>query len=104
MFVFTQVCHIVLGLRPGTPEEEGQIIRCVAVHLIPSFIMYSSMLFDQRNVVVVVCRGWLERESRHGLQQGQNWFLISMLWWQQWKDYVKYVSHVEELYILQTLR
>ncbi|XP_027136073.1 ubiquitin carboxyl-terminal hydrolase 32 [Larimichthys crocea] len=58
-----QVCHIVLGLRPGTPQEEGQIIR-----------------------------GWLERESRHGLQQGQNWFLISMLWWQQWKDYVKYGS------------
>ncbi|XP_038160526.1 ubiquitin carboxyl-terminal hydrolase 32 isoform X4 [Cyprinodon tularosa] len=58
-----QVCHIVLGLRPATPEEEGQIIR-----------------------------GWLERESRHGLQQGQNWFLISMLWWQQWKDYVKYDS------------
>uniref|UniRef100_A0A4W6CI68 Ubiquitin carboxyl-terminal hydrolase 32 n=1 Tax=Lates calcarifer TaxID=8187 RepID=A0A4W6CI68_LATCA len=66
-----QVCHIVLGLRPATPEEEGQIIR-----------------------------GWLERESRHGLQQGQNWFLISMLWWQQWKDYVKYVSQVKgnELY------
>uniref|UniRef100_A0A671VMQ8 Ubiquitin carboxyl-terminal hydrolase 32 n=1 Tax=Sparus aurata TaxID=8175 RepID=A0A671VMQ8_SPAAU len=60
-----QVCHIVLGLRPGTPEEEGQIIR-----------------------------GWLERESRHGLQQGQNWFLISMLWWQQWKDYVKYVNRL----------
>ncbi|XP_069390215.1 ubiquitin carboxyl-terminal hydrolase 32 isoform X2 [Paralichthys olivaceus] len=58
-----QVCHIVLGLRPASPEEEGQIIR-----------------------------GWLERESRHGLQQGQNWFLISMLWWQQWKDYVKYGS------------
>uniref|UniRef100_A0A7N6BVS4 ubiquitinyl hydrolase 1 n=1 Tax=Anabas testudineus TaxID=64144 RepID=A0A7N6BVS4_ANATE len=62
-----QVCHIVLGLRPATPEEEGQIIR-----------------------------GWLERESRHGLQQSQNWFLISMLWWQQWKDYVKYVSQVKE--------
>ncbi|XP_048120493.1 LOW QUALITY PROTEIN: ubiquitin carboxyl-terminal hydrolase 32 [Alosa alosa] len=56
-----QVCHIVLGLRPAAPEEEGQIIR-----------------------------GWLERESRHGLQAGQNWFLISMQWWQQWKDYVKY--------------
>ncbi|XP_063060913.1 ubiquitin carboxyl-terminal hydrolase 32 isoform X2 [Engraulis encrasicolus] len=56
-----QVCHIVLGLRPATPEEEGQIIR-----------------------------GWLERESRHGLKTGQNWFLISMQWWQQWKDYVKY--------------
>lgn len=56
-----QVCHIVLGLRPATPEEEGQIIR-----------------------------GWLERESRHGLQPSQNWFLISMQWWQQWKDYVRY--------------
>ncbi|KAK1157595.1 ubiquitin carboxyl-terminal hydrolase 32-like [Acipenser oxyrinchus oxyrinchus] len=56
-----QVCHIVLGLRPATPEEEGQIIR-----------------------------GWLERESRHGLQPAQNWFLISMQWWQQWKEYVKY--------------
>ncbi|KAF7642698.1 hypothetical protein LDENG_00252850, partial [Lucifuga dentata] len=73
-----QVCHIVLGLRPATPEEEGQIIR-----------------------------GWLERESRHGLQQGQNWFLISMLWWQQWKDYVKYehkVIVVEQPSILSSLR
>ncbi|KAM3615781.1 uncharacterized protein V6R79_007674 [Siganus canaliculatus] len=73
-----QVCHIVLGLRPGTPEEEGQIIR-----------------------------GWLERESRHGLQQGQNWFLISMLWWQQWKDYVKYEHKgivVEQPSILSSLR
>ncbi|XP_028977468.2 ubiquitin carboxyl-terminal hydrolase 32 isoform X2 [Esox lucius] len=56
-----QVCHIVLGLRPASPEEEGQIIR-----------------------------GWLERESRHGLQPGQTWFLISMQWWTQWKDYVRY--------------
>ncbi|XP_078535930.1 ubiquitin carboxyl-terminal hydrolase 32 isoform X3 [Lissotriton helveticus] len=58
-----QVCHIVLGLRPATPEEEGQIIR-----------------------------GWLERESRYGLQPGHNWFLISMQWWHQWKEYVKYDS------------
>ncbi|KAM9469598.1 ubiquitin carboxyl-terminal hydrolase 32 isoform 1-T1 [Clarias gariepinus] len=56
-----QVCHIVLGLRPATPKEEGQIIR-----------------------------GWLERESRHGLQPSQNWFLISIQWWNLWKDYVKY--------------
>uniref|UniRef100_W5KNT1 Ubiquitin carboxyl-terminal hydrolase 32 n=1 Tax=Astyanax mexicanus TaxID=7994 RepID=W5KNT1_ASTMX len=63
-----QVCHIVLGLRPATPEEEGQIIR-----------------------------GWLERESRHGLQPAQNWFLISMQWWQLWKDYVKYVSNTVKL-------
>lgn len=32
--VFIQVCHIVLGLRPGTPEEEGQIIRFVALYFI----------------------------------------------------------------------
>uniref|UniRef100_A0A8D0CY08 Ubiquitin carboxyl-terminal hydrolase 32 n=1 Tax=Sander lucioperca TaxID=283035 RepID=A0A8D0CY08_SANLU len=73
-----QVCHIVLGLRPGSPEEEGQIIR-----------------------------GWLERESRHGLQQSHNWFLISMLWWQQWKDYVKYEHKgivVEQPSILSSLR
>ncbi|XP_068173192.1 ubiquitin carboxyl-terminal hydrolase 32 isoform X2 [Antennarius striatus] len=73
-----QVCHIVLGLRPGTPEEEGQIIR-----------------------------GWLEREGRHGLQPGQNWFLISILWWQQWKDYVKYEQKgivVEQPSVLNSLR
>ncbi|XP_037533681.1 ubiquitin carboxyl-terminal hydrolase 32 [Nematolebias whitei] len=73
-----QVCHIVLGLRPATPIEEGHIIR-----------------------------GWLERESRHGLQQGQNWFLISMLWWQQWKDYVQYEHKfivVEQPSILSSLR
>ncbi|XP_034723885.1 ubiquitin carboxyl-terminal hydrolase 32 isoform X5 [Etheostoma cragini] len=73
-----QVCHIVLGLRPGSPEEEGQIIR-----------------------------GWLERESRHGLQQSHNWYLISMLWWQQWKDYVKYEHKgivVEQPSILSSLR
>ncbi|XP_013889081.1 ubiquitin carboxyl-terminal hydrolase 32 [Austrofundulus limnaeus] len=73
-----QVCHIVLGLRPATPGEEGQIIK-----------------------------GWLERESRHGLQQGQNWFLISMLWWQQWKDYVKYEHKgivVEQPSILSSFR
>ncbi|KAJ7995851.1 hypothetical protein DPEC_G00231010 [Dallia pectoralis] len=56
-----QVCHIVLGLRPASREEEGQIIR-----------------------------GWLERESRHGLQLGDYWFLIAVPWWQQWREYVKY--------------
>lgn len=60
------------------------------------------MLFELKMFVCVcVFRGWLERESRHGLQQGQNWFLISMLWWQQWKDYVKYVSSAEDVYIFK---
>ena len=46
------------------------------------------------DVVSVLCRGWLEREARYGLQPGHHWFLISMQWWQQWMDYVKYVSTV----------
>uniref|UniRef100_A0A8C8C7Y1 Ubiquitin carboxyl-terminal hydrolase 32 n=1 Tax=Oncorhynchus tshawytscha TaxID=74940 RepID=A0A8C8C7Y1_ONCTS len=58
-----QVSHIVLGLRPATPEEEGQIIR-----------------------------GWLDREARRGLQPGENRFLISSQWWKLWKDHVRYVS------------
>eukprot|EP00063_Salmo_salar_P044271 XP_014019106.1 PREDICTED: ubiquitin carboxyl-terminal hydrolase 32-like isoform X1 [Salmo salar] len=73
-----QVCHIVLGLRPATAEEEGQIIR-----------------------------GWLEREGRHGLQPGENWFLISSQWWMLWKDYVKYDHKsivVDQPSILSSLR
>nr|XP_057935849.1 ubiquitin carboxyl-terminal hydrolase 32 isoform X2 [Doryrhamphus excisus] len=73
-----QVCHIVLGLRPASPEEEGQIIR-----------------------------GWLERENRHGLQHGHSWFLISTLWWQQWKDYTNYEPKgvaVEQQSILSALQ
>lgn len=56
-------------------------------------------------VYVGVClcasRGWLERESRHGLQPGQNWFLISMQWWKLWKDYVRYVSEMAMLWIVR---
>ncbi|XP_054650147.1 ubiquitin carboxyl-terminal hydrolase 32 isoform X2 [Dunckerocampus dactyliophorus] len=73
-----QVCHIVLGLRPASPEEEGQIIR-----------------------------GWLERENRRGLQHGHSWFLISTLWWQQWKDYTNYEPKgvaVEQQSILSALQ
>uniref|UniRef100_A0AAZ3Q227 Ubiquitin carboxyl-terminal hydrolase 32 n=1 Tax=Oncorhynchus tshawytscha TaxID=74940 RepID=A0AAZ3Q227_ONCTS len=73
-----QVCHIVLGLRPATAEEEGQIIR-----------------------------GWLDREGRHGLHPGENWFLISSQWWTLWKDYVKYDRKsivVDQPSILSSLR
>ncbi|XP_006811225.1 ubiquitin carboxyl-terminal hydrolase 32-like [Saccoglossus kowalevskii] len=56
-----QICHIVLGLRTTTRHEEGDIIM-----------------------------GWVDRESRKGLQQGLTWYLISMVWWKSWKDYVFY--------------
>lgn len=41
VFFLVQVCHIVLGLRPGTPEEEGQIIRHVPVHFVCHVIVYN---------------------------------------------------------------
>ncbi|KAJ4445302.1 hypothetical protein ANN_07107 [Periplaneta americana] len=55
------VCHIVLGLRPVSREEEGDIVR-----------------------------GWLEREERRGYKVGQFWYLIAMDWWRSWTDYVTY--------------
>lgn len=57
--LLSQVCHIVLGLRPQTREEEGKIVK-----------------------------GWLERESRKVLKVGQTWYLISMAWWNSWNEYV----------------
>ncbi|XP_023716699.1 ubiquitin carboxyl-terminal hydrolase 32 isoform X2 [Cryptotermes secundus] len=56
-----QVCHIVLGLRPVSREEEGDIVR-----------------------------GWLEREERRGYRVGQFWYLIAIDWWKSWTDYVTY--------------
>ncbi|KAG8233419.1 hypothetical protein J437_LFUL013413, partial [Ladona fulva] len=56
-----QVCHVVLGLRPVSREEEAEIVR-----------------------------GWLEREERRGFQVGQFWYLISIQWWRAWNDYVNY--------------
>lgn len=102
-WVFLQVCHIVLGLRPATPGEEGQIIKYkFNLYFIASCMFRICEGFSvDLCLCVCLCRGWLERESRHGLQQSQNWFLISMLWWQQWKDYVKYVSKAEECERLQ---
>ncbi|XP_046684242.1 ubiquitin carboxyl-terminal hydrolase 32 isoform X2 [Homalodisca vitripennis] len=54
-----QVCHVVLGLRPVSNKEEGEIVR-----------------------------GWLEREERRGYSVGQFWYLIAMDWWQSWLEYV----------------
>ncbi|XP_046979817.1 ubiquitin carboxyl-terminal hydrolase 32 [Schistocerca americana] len=56
-----QVCHIVLGLRPVSREEEGEIVK-----------------------------GWLEREKRRGYRVGQFWYLIASDWWRSWENYVSY--------------
>uniref|UniRef100_A0A674P3W2 ubiquitinyl hydrolase 1 n=1 Tax=Takifugu rubripes TaxID=31033 RepID=A0A674P3W2_TAKRU len=49
----------------------------------------------------------LEPLRRRDKSSGQNWFLISMLWWQQWKDYVKYEHKgivLEQPSLLSSLR
>ena len=56
-----QLCHIVLGLRPLTRSDEGQIVR-----------------------------GWLEREEKAALRVETIWHLISMDWWSHWHTYVNF--------------
>ncbi|KAL3857432.1 hypothetical protein ACJMK2_012103, partial [Sinanodonta woodiana] len=59
--LLSQVCHIVLGLKPQTREEEGRIIN-----------------------------NWLDREGRKPKQIGQIWYLISIQWWKAWIEYVNF--------------
>ncbi|XP_026279470.1 ubiquitin carboxyl-terminal hydrolase 32 isoform X3 [Frankliniella occidentalis] len=54
-----QVCHVVLGLRPQSRQEEGSIVN-----------------------------GWLEREEKRGYIVGQFWYLVAMDWWKAWNEYV----------------
>lgn len=54
-----QVCHIVLGLKPVSRQEEGKIVR-----------------------------GWMQREERRGYLTGQFWCLIAIDWWHSWEHYV----------------
>ena len=60
-FQVYQLCHIVLGLRPLTRRDEGEIVR-----------------------------GWLEREERAPLMPGALWHLVNMDWWAAWHAYVNY--------------
>ncbi|XP_070572719.1 ubiquitin carboxyl-terminal hydrolase 32-like isoform X2 [Ptychodera flava] len=71
--VLFQICHIVLGLRPTTRQEEGDIVL-----------------------------GWVERENRRGLQQAQTWYLVSIQWWKSWKDYVTYKPNSNQILSVQS--
>uniref|UniRef100_A0A8C7K192 ubiquitinyl hydrolase 1 n=1 Tax=Oncorhynchus kisutch TaxID=8019 RepID=A0A8C7K192_ONCKI len=54
-----------------------------------------------------LCHSFPSLEGRHGLQPGENWFLISSQWWTLWKDYVKYDRKsivVDQPSILSSLR
>ncbi len=64
LFQIFQLCHIVLGLKPLTRKEEGQIVR-----------------------------GWLDRENgkaTNNMAVGSVWHLISMEWWNSWNNYVNH--------------
>ncbi|MPC19923.1 Ubiquitin carboxyl-terminal hydrolase 32 [Portunus trituberculatus] len=58
-----QVCHIVLGLKPSSRAEEGEIVL-----------------------------GWLRRAEAKSLTIGQFWYIINMEWWGLWHDYVSHQS------------
>ena len=62
-FQIYQLCHIVLGLRPLTRRDEGEIVR-----------------------------GWLEREERAPLMTGALWHLVNMEWWMNWHAYVNHTA------------
>uniref|UniRef100_A0A1B6CHY2 ubiquitinyl hydrolase 1 n=1 Tax=Clastoptera arizonana TaxID=38151 RepID=A0A1B6CHY2_9HEMI len=55
-----QVCHVVLGLRPASEIEEGEIVQ-----------------------------SWLRREKKRASSVGQFWCLISYDWWRSWEDFIK---------------
>lgn len=48
----------MLGLKPLDPSEEYETVS-----------------------------GWLAREERRGLAEGQTWYLVSMDWWNSWLNY-----------------
>lgn len=56
-----QLCHIVLGLRPISRSDEGEIVQ-----------------------------GWLDRETSVSYSVGSIWHLINMEWWTHWKTYVNH--------------
>lgn len=50
---------MVLGLRPLTRRDEGEIVL-----------------------------GWLQREQRLPMTVGSKWYLINLDWWKSWNAYV----------------
>uniref|UniRef100_A0A6Q2X4H8 Ubiquitin carboxyl-terminal hydrolase 32 n=1 Tax=Esox lucius TaxID=8010 RepID=A0A6Q2X4H8_ESOLU len=92
----TKLGHLTLedyqiwSVKSALANEFLNLLFQVKSHTHADKLLWCTHIFE--NFVCVLFRGWLERESRHGLQPGQTWFLISMQWWTQWKDYVRYVS------------
>merc|ERR1719411_1806774 len=65
-----QLCHVVLGLRPSSRREEGELVR-----------------------------GWLAREEAAGLAPGQVWYLLPMAWWTGWHAYVNWTDALQRVFV-----
>ena len=59
--MYVKVCHLGLGLRPCSSQEEGQIIK-----------------------------KWMARSEKRGLEPGDTLFLVVVSWWKAWQQYVQY--------------
>ncbi|CAG4934214.1 unnamed protein product [Colias eurytheme] len=59
-----EVCHVVLGLRPGCRHHERDIVL-----------------------------GWLRRETCRGLAVGQFWYLVAAQWWGAWLQHAAGAPH-----------
>lgn len=49
-----------------------------------------------------VVLGWANREERRGYIPGQFWFLIDIVWWKLWNDFISPNSVVVSLYAVLT--
>lgn len=43
-------------------------------------------------IILILVKGWLNREVQRGYSVGHFWYLISEDWWQQWLQYTQYHS------------
>ncbi|XP_027131502.1 ubiquitin carboxyl-terminal hydrolase 32-like, partial [Larimichthys crocea] len=71
-----QVCHIVLGLRPGTPQEEGQIIRCMSDLFNCHVIVYSFEEYATEETTVLD----LDVSKFHEMSSDERYERLVMHW------------------------
>ncbi|CAF3868305.1 unnamed protein product [Rotaria sp. Silwood1] len=62
-----QICHVVLGLRPSSQQDELTIVK--------HFLQREKYPFNEFEVAY----------NRVTSKPGSSWFLISMDWWLRWE-------------------
>jgi len=79
-----QICHVILGLRPSSQQDEVTIVKYV-MKIINFLIKLSSFSrhFLQREKYPFSELGMMYNRSTS--KPGSSWFLISMDWWLKWE-------------------